>query len=77
MSVDTLESRDGRSCLIDTTTGLAFGPVFDRNVGAGEVCEYVQVYMGRDPRKMSADELSQVAHEIDEIGADEFNRRMA
>jgi hypothetical protein len=54
---------EGKVALFDSTSGLAFGPVFDSDTDAEEFLEHLRAIGERDPRVIPAVDLARVHRE--------------
>jgi hypothetical protein len=55
---------EGKAALYDSTSGLAFGPVFDDVPTANAFLDHLEEIGERDPRVIPAAELAELAHEF-------------
>lgn len=55
---------EGTTALYDSTTGVAFGPVFDSEADAVSFLEHLTEIGERDPRVIPAAELAELAREF-------------
>lgn len=58
-------ANEGKAALFDSTSGLAFGPVFDSADEATEFLEHLTEIGERDPREIAAGELARLHAEWD------------
>lgn len=57
-------STDGKAALYDSTSDVAFGPVFDTDDDARAFLEHLEEIGERDPRVIPAAELAELAREF-------------
>lgn len=59
-----MTASEGKVALFDSTSGLAFGPVFDTELEAEEFLEHLTSIGERDPRVIPGVDLAKLAHEF-------------